>query len=262
MLGRAGSAAALLLACTTLVAAQVRDFKPVTDEVLLDPDPADWLMLNRTFDQQRFSPLAQIDKSNVGQLRMAWSRGLPAGTQESVPIVYRGIMYLYAPGASIQAVDATTGDLIWDYVREYPQGVRAQAARNKSLGIYEDMIFFAAPDGVLLALDAKTGRLRWETKVDGGGQTAGGILVADGKVITNRTCIFPNNVRSNCFIAAHDAKTGKEVWRFHTTAAAGEPGGDTWADMPTEKRAASPWGLPGSYDPKRKLTYWGVANPD
>jgi alcohol dehydrogenase (cytochrome c) len=254
--------AALLCASASVALAQVANFKPVTDAVLANPDPGDWLMLNRTFDQQRFSPLTQINKGNVGQLRMAWSRGLPAGTQESVPIVHNGVMYLFAPGAAIQAVDATNGDLIWEYVREYPQGVNPRAARNKSLGIYEDMIFFAAPDGVLLALDAATGKLRWETKVDDGGQTAGGILVADGKVITNRTCIFPNNVRSNCFIAAHDAKTGKEVWRFHTTAATGEPGGDTWADMPSEKRAASPWGLPGSYDPKRKLLYWGVANPD
>src|SRR5215468_1218624 len=255
-------AAAVLCALATHAAAQLPEFRPVTDAVLANPDPADWLMINRTFDQQRFSPLDQINKGNVGQLRMAWSRGLPAGTQESTPIVYRGVMYLYAPGASIQAVDATNGDLLWEYQREYPQSVRPQAARNKNLGIYEDMIFFAAPDGVLLALDAKTGKVRWETKVDEGGQTAGGILVADGKVLTNRTCIFPANVRTNCFIAAHDAKTGKEVWRFHTTAAAGEPGGDTWADMPTEQRAASPWGLPGSYDPKRKLTYWGVANPD
>jgi alcohol dehydrogenase (cytochrome c) len=217
-------------------------------------------MLNRTFDQQRFSPLNQINKSNVGQLRMAWSRGLPPGTQESVPIVYGGVMYLYAPGATIQAVNATNGDLIWEYARDYPRTVNPQAARNKNLGIYGDMIYFAAPDGFLLALDAKTGKLRWETKVDEGGQTAGGILVADGKVLTNRTCI--QDVRSKCFIAAHDAMTGKEIWRFHTTAAAGEPGGDTWADMPTEQRAASPWGLPGSYDPKRKITYWGVANPD
>src|SRR6266851_9048749 len=170
------------------IAAQLTDFRPVTDAILANPDPADWLMISRTFDQQRYSPLDQINKGNVGQLRMAWSRGLPAGTQESVPIVYRGIMYLFAPGASIQAVDAINGDLIWEYQREYPQGVNPRAARNKSLGIYEDMIFFAAPDGYLLALDATTGKLRWETKVDEGGQTAGGILVADGKVITNRTC--------------------------------------------------------------------------
>src|SRR5262245_47915867 len=260
MLKRTICAAALLTAGATLGFAQVRDFRPVTDEVLANPDPADWLMLNRTFDQQRYSPLKEISKSNVGQLRMAWSRGLGIGTQESVPIVYRGVMYLYAPGAAIQAVNATNGELIWEYAREYPQNVNPRAARNKSLGIYEDMIYFAAPDGVLLALDAQTGKLRWETKADNGGQTAGGILVADGKVITNRTCQMGK--RENCFIAAHDAKTGKEAWRFYVTAAPGEPGGDTWADMPAEQRAAGPWGLPGSYDPKRKVLYWGVANPN
>src|SRR5438309_763898 len=256
---RAWSCIAAGVFATTAVA-QIADFRPVTDAVLADPDPADWLMISRTFDQQRYSPLDQIDKGNVGQLRMAWSRGLPNGTQESTPIVYRGIMYLNAPGASIQAVAATNGDLIWEYQREYPRTVTPAAARAKSLGIYEDMIYFAAPDGFLLALDAKTGKLRWETKVDNGGQTAGGLLVAEGKVISNRTC--EQSQRENCFIAAHDARTGKEVWRFYTTAAPGEPGGDTWADMPVQERAASPWGLPGSYDPKRKVLYWGVANPN
>jgi alcohol dehydrogenase (cytochrome c) len=251
---------AAAFAFTPAAQAQNGTFKPVTEDILANPDPGDWLHLNRTLDQQRFSPLQQINKSNVKQLRMAWARGLPEGTQESVPIVYQGVMYLYAPGASVQAVDATTGDLIWEYVRDYPKDVKAQAGRNKSLGIFEDMIYFAAPDGMLVGLDAKTGKERWATKVDDGGQTAGGILVADGKVMTNRTCI--QGTRPQCFIAAHDAKTGKEVWRFHTTAGEDEPGGDTWGKLPTERRAASPWGLPGSYDPKRKTTYWGIANPD
>ena len=250
----------VLATAAAQVAAQFADFRPVTDAILADPDPADWLMISRTFDQQRYSPLNQIDKSNVGRLRMVWARGLPNGTQESTPIVYRGVMYLNAPGASIQAVDATNGDLIWEYQRDYPKTVTPAAARAKSLGIYEDMIYFAAPDGFLLALDARTGKLRWETKVDDGGHTAGGILVADGKVITNRTCGQGN--RENCFIAAHDARTGKEIWKFYTTAAPGEPGGDTWADMPVNERAAGPWGLPGSYDPKRRILYWGIANPN
>jgi alcohol dehydrogenase (cytochrome c) len=243
-----------------LLFSQVPQFIPVTESVLTNPDPADWLMINRTFDQHRFSPLNQINKNNVGQLRMAWTRGLPAGTQETTPTVYRGIIYMYVPGASVQAIDGTNGDLIWEYQRDYPKSVNPQAARNKNVGIYEDMIYFAAPDGVLIALDAKTGAVRWETKVDHGGQTAGGMLVADGKVITSRTCEMAK--RENCFIAAHDAKTGKEVWKFYVTAAPGEPGGDTWADMPVDQRAAGPWGLPGSYDPKRKLIYWGVANPN
>lgn len=241
------------------VLAQTGAFVPVTQAMQANPDPADWLHISRTYDQQRFSPLSQINKGNVDRLRMAWSRGLPEGTQESTPIVYRGVMYVMAPGASIQALDATNGDLIWEYQRDYPPGVRRPAARSKNLGIYEDMIYFGAPDGFLLALDAQTGKLRWETKVDDGQITSGGLLVADGKVISNRTC--QRAKREFCFIAAHDAGTGKEVWKFYVTAAPGEPGGDSWGDLSVDQRAAGPWGLPGSYDPVRKVVYWGVANP-
>ena len=247
-------------AATSVAVAQSGAFVPVTDAKLAHPDPADWLHISRTYDQQRFSPLTQINKGNVAQLRMVWSRGLPVGVQESTPIVYRGVMYVMAPGASVQALDATNGDLIWEYKRNYAPGVPAVAARSKSLGIYEDMIYFGAPDGFLLALDAHTGKLRWETKVDNGQITAGGLLVADGKVISNRTC--DQGKREFCFIAAHDARTGKEVWKFYVTAAPGDPGGETWGDVPAAQRAAGPWGLPGSYDPGRRIVYWGVANPN
>ena len=101
------------LMCVPNSGALAQDFVPVTDAMLNNPDPSDWLMVSRTYDEQRFSPLNQINKSNVSQLRMAWARGLPGGTQESTPLVYRGVMYLFAPGATIQAVDATNGDLIW-----------------------------------------------------------------------------------------------------------------------------------------------------
>ena len=256
-----GVGALLALAATPpSVAAQTVSAPPVTDAVLASPDPGDWLHISRTYDQHRFSPLSQINKGNVGRLRMAWSRGLPAGVQESTPIVSRGVMYVMAPGATIQALNATTGDLIWEYRRSYAAGVPVVAARSKNRGIYEDMIYFGAPDGYLLALDAKTGALRWETKVDNGQITAGGLLVADGKVISNRTC--DQGKREFCFIAAHDARTGKEAWRFYVTAAPGEPGGDTWGDLAVDVRAAGPWGLPGSYDPVRKIVYWGVANPN
>jgi len=240
--------------------ASAQSFVPVTDAMLNNPAPADWLMVSRTYDQQRFSPLNQIDKTNVSQLRMAWARSLPSGTQESTPIVYRGVMYLFAPGATIQAVDATNGDLLWEYARKYPEGVRGTAAREKSLAIYEDMIYFAAPDGFLVAIDAQTGKQRWESKLDNGGQQAGGLLLADGKVISNRTC--QQGKRENCFIAANDAKTGRLVWKFFTTAAPGELGGDTWGNVPVEARAAGPWGQVGSYDPQRKVLYWSVANPN
>jgi alcohol dehydrogenase (cytochrome c) len=253
-----------LAACAGVVVpvllAQAPPFVPVTTDTLANPDPGDWLHISRTYNQHRFSPLTQITRRNVAQLRMAWSRGLPAGTQESTPLVYRGVMYVIAPGASIQALDATNGDLVWEYRRNYPATAAPASARSKNLGIFGDMIYFGAPDGYLIALDARTGTLRWETKVDDGQITAGGLLVADGKVISNRTC--QQGKREFCFIAAHDGNTGKEVWRFYVTAASGQPGGDTWGEIPDDQRAAGPWGLPGSYDPARKIVYWGVANPN
>ncbi|PYR71116.1 MAG: hypothetical protein DMF88_00685 [Acidobacteria bacterium] len=229
------SAIGALCAMPMRGAAQNEGFVPVTDATLAHPDPSDWLHISRTYDEHRFSPLKQITKGNVAQLLMVWSRGLPVGTQESTPIVYPGVMYVIAPGARVQALDATSGDLLWEYRRDYPAGY-------------------------LVAIDAQTGKQRWQTKVDNGQMTAGGLLVADGKVISNRTC--DQGKREFCFIAAHDAKTGKEVWKFYVTAAPGEPGGDTWGKLPVEQRAAGPCGLPGSYDPVRKIVYWGVANPN
>ncbi|HKN08092.1 MAG TPA: PQQ-binding-like beta-propeller repeat protein, partial [Pseudomonadota bacterium] len=162
--------AVLLSALTTLASAQTADFRPVTDQMLANPSPSDWLMINRTYDEQRFSPLDQINRENVRQLQLAWARGMAAGTNETIPIVYQGVMYAVSPGAGVLALDATNGDLIWEYSRDYPKEMTdfigaPTAAREKGLAIYEDMIFFEAPDGFLVALDARTGKPRWERKV-------------------------------------------------------------------------------------------------
>ena len=244
--------------------AQVNDFAPVTREMLLNPSPDDWLMFSRTYDAQRFSPLDQVSRQNVGQLRMVWARGMPPGTQETIPIVYRGVIYVVAPGSVVQALDATSGDLIWEYQRKMPDDLKEfidLAPRTKSLAIYEDLIFYTAHDGYLVALDARTGEVRWETRAHNYKTVTmhtSAPIVVEGKVLTGRSC---RESRSGCFVAAHDAQTGKELWKFYTTAAPGEPGGDSWGNVPVEKRLASPWGLPGSYDPVRKLIYWGIANP-
>src|SRR6202521_6141775 len=118
---RSACAVAVLLgAFTTIACAQTRDFTPVTREMLANPSPNDWLMLNRTYDEQRFSPLDQINRGNVGQLRMAWTRGLAVGTTETTPIVAQGVMYVVSPGAGVLAINATNGDQIWEYWREIP----------------------------------------------------------------------------------------------------------------------------------------------
>lgn len=262
---RAKTLTALILAAgfTCVGGALAEPFVPVTTSMLEDPSPADWLMIGRTYDEQRFSPLNQVDKRNVGDLRMAWTRGLPAGAESTIPIVYDGVMYVVSPINSVIALDATTGDLVWEYERAPDPGIAPQLiaqTSSKSLAIFDDMIYYTSPDGYLVALDARDGSLRWQVesfvRYSGAANTSAPIVV-EGKVITARAC----RDQANCYVAANDAKTGEEVWKFFTAAAEGEPGGDTWGDVPTAKRVASLWGLPGSYDPGKGLIYWGTANP-
>lgn len=246
----------IILCIAVSAFAQVKSYVPVTQQMLENPSPDDWLMFSRTYDAQRFSPLKQINKSNVSQLRMAWVRGMGNGQTETIPIVHNGVMYVVNPGAIVQALDATNGDLLWEYQRKVPANVAGQG-RTKSLAIYQDVILYTAPDSAVVGLDARTGELRWEAKVDPRGNTSGPIVV-EGKVISSGACA---GNRAGCFISAHDALTGKEAWRFYTTPGPGEPGDETWAGAALDKRLASTWGLPGAYDPVRKLLYWGVANP-
>jgi len=244
------------LAYSVILSAQVQRYVSVTQQMLENPSPDDWLMFSRTYDAQRFSPLKQITKQNVGQLRMVWTRGIGAGQTETIPIVHNGVMYVVNPGAVVQALDATNGNVLWEYKRPVPANIAAQA-RTKSLAIYEDIIAYTAPDSFVVGLDARTGEQRWQTKVDSRGNTSGP-LIAEGKIISGGACA---GNRSNCYISAHDALTGKEVWRFYTTPAPGEPGDESWAGAAVDKRLASTWGLPGAYDPTRKMLYWGIANP-
>ena len=245
----------LVLVSAGWVWAQVQNVQPVTQQMLENPSPDDWLMFSRTYDAQRFSPLKQINKQNVGQLRTAWVRGLGPGQTETIPIVHDGVMYVVEPGAMVDALDATTGDLLWQYKRQVPAN-QASSARTKNLAIYQDLIFYTAPDAVV-GLDAHTGEPRWETKTDGRGNTSGP-LVVQGKVVSGGACA---GKRENCYILALDALTGKEAWRFYTTPAPGEPGDESWGGAALERRLASTWGLPGTYDVARKMMYWGVANP-
>src|SRR6478609_8515916 len=168
-----------LFALTTAAFGQqaVQNYKNVTPEMLKNPSPDDWLMYSRTYDAQRFSPLKQINRQNVGQLKVAWTAELGMGTVESIPLVYRGVMYVILPGAGVRAMDATTGATIWEYKRD-------GNARPKTLAIFDDLVFYTGPDSMLVALDARTGAVRWETKTAGG--STSGPIVVEGKVLTGR----------------------------------------------------------------------------
>ena len=247
-------------ALSTAAFAQVQNFKPVTEEMLKNPSPNDWLSFSRTQDAQRFSPLTQIDRGNVSKLGLAWVRGLGTGTTESIPIVHDGTMYIIVPGGMVQALNATNGDILWEYKRPNLAANVASQARSKTIAIFQDIVTYTAPDGFVVGLDARTGEKRWETYAGTAGQTSGPVI-ANGKVISGRACA---QTRESCFIVAHDALTGKELWKFYTVPGPGEPGYESWGNPSAavhEKNMASTWGLPGSYDPVRNLVYWGVANP-
>src|ERR1041384_5822994 len=146
------------LLAVVVVHGDEKSFVPVTDKMLQNPSPDDWLMYSRTYDAQRFSPLKQINKSNVIQLRQVFVKEFGSGVQESIPIVYRGVMYVQLPGAGIQALNAATGDLVWEY-----KGASG-ASRAKALSIYDDMVYYTGPQNTIVALDARTGAVRWEAK--------------------------------------------------------------------------------------------------
>jgi alcohol dehydrogenase (cytochrome c) len=251
------------LAVATVSLSQVRQISPVTTAMLQNPSPNDWLMYSRTYDAQRYSPLNQIRKQNVAQLKMAWSKDMATGTQESIPLVHDGVMFVMSTGAAgapagptVWALDATNGNLLWEYRR--PTGGVVNA---KAFAMYDDMVFYPASDGFIVALDMKTGAVRWETRaVNQGGRLSAGLIMAGDKIISGRTC--GNPPQQGCYIAAHDAKTGKELWKFFT--AAGEEdlaANRSWGGAPVATRAASTWGLTGSYDAVRNLVVFGVANP-
>ena len=141
-----------------------RPFIPVTDEMLQKPDPANWMMWRRTLDSQGFSPLNQINRSNVSQLKMTWSRGLgPGNVQEPTPLVYNGTMFIPNPADLVMAVDAKTGDLLWESKRALPQGVRG--GTNRNVAIWGTNIIDGSSDNQMYAIDARTGKLVWETPV-------------------------------------------------------------------------------------------------
>ena len=240
---------------------EIEDFEPVTTEMLLDPDPGDWLMFRRTYDGQGHSPLDQIDTDNVGDLRMAWSWAMADGVNQPTPLVYDGVMYLANPRNIIQALEADTGTLIWEYRRTLEGDLARGFNQLRNLAIWGDRIFVATKDAAMLALDARSGRPLWETQIADPAKryrNTSGPIVVDGLVINGiNGCI--RYYEDSCFITAHDAETGEERWRTYTIARPGEPGGDTWGDLPLMLRGGGDSWIPGSYDPDLQLVYWPVA---
>ncbi len=242
------------------------EFVPVTDAMLQRPAPGDWLMWRRTLDSWGYSPLDQVTRENVADLRMVWTRALASGRQEGTPLVYDGVMYMPQASDVIEAIDAVTGDLIWAHRRDLPDDVYeyvgGNARNNRNIAIYDRFIINTSDDDYVFGLDATTGEIAWETqifdyKVTPAGHSSGPII-ADGKVISGRSC-RPAGGPDSCVILAHDALTGAELWRRHTIPKPGEPGDETWGGVPWDERLHVGTWMPASYDPELRLIYQGTS---
>jgi alcohol dehydrogenase (cytochrome c) len=218
-------------------------------------------MARRNYQGWSYSPLNEITRDNVKDLKLAWVWAIrdQGGANQNMPIVHNGIMYVVNPGNVVQALDARTGDLIWE--NEVGPLTQIGMGSMRSFAIYEDKVILATTDARIVALDARNGKQVWNTVIADralGFSNTSGPIVARGKVIQGlQGCARYGPDR--CFISAYDAGTGKQLWKFYTIAHAGEAGGDSWGKLPDAFRKGGETWITGSYDPDLNLTYWGVA---
>ncbi len=239
--------------------------RPVTDQMLANPDPADWLLWRRTLNSWGFSPLNQITPANVARLKMIWTRGIGPGVQEGTPLVHDGVMYFPNPSDWVQAFDAATGEFKWEYRREHPRDLGRFIpfpSINRSLAIYGSTIIDTSADDFVYGLDADTGKLKWETRIvdyrEDPAQETAGPLIANGKIFSTRGC-EAKFTPDGCVITAHDAATGKELWRTRTIPHPGEPGYESWGNVPEgERRHVGAWMVP-SFDAELNRLYVGTS---
>ena len=253
--------AALPLPAAQPVQAQEAGAYPtVTRERLEEPGPGDWLMYRRTYNGWGYSPLDQITKANVAGLAPVWSlsTGLRPG-HESPPLINGRFMFLTAPRNNVIAVDARSGEILWRYARQLPDGLTHGHPTNRGAALYEDKVYLATVDAHVVALDAATGEVVWDQPVEDhrlGYYMTMAPLVVDGKVMVG---VSGGERGIRGFVAALDARSGAEAWKAYSIPTPDQPGGDSWPGDSWRTGGAPIW-LTGTYDPDLNLTYWGTGN--
>jgi alcohol dehydrogenase (cytochrome c) len=242
------------------VTGTVKNYTPVTDEMLRNQDPADWLMARRNYQGWSHSPLTQITPANAKELQLVWSWGMSEGQgNEPSPLVHNGVLYLVNIQNIVQALDARTGDLIWEN-HVGPNALIGQAAM-RNMAIYQDKVFVATTDARLVALDARTGAKIWDTTIadraKGYANTAGPMVMKG--VVVNGLVGCDRYGNDGCWISGYDAATGKQLWKFNTVRRGTEQGADTWGKLADNLRIGGETWIAGTYDPDLDITYWGVA---
>jgi alcohol dehydrogenase (cytochrome c) len=225
-------------------------------------EPQNWLTYNGNLQSTHFSRLTQITSENVANLSLKWVwQAQSLEKFEATPLVLDGVMYVTEPPNTVAAIDTRTGRPYWIYQYPMPETTYVCCGNvNRGLAILGNTLFLGTLDAHLVALDAATGRKKWDTKVaeytHGYGVTVAPLVVKD-KVI-----VGPAGGERGIagFLAAYDAQSGRELWKFNTTAHPGEPGNETWAGDSWKTGGGSVW-VTGSYDAETNLVYWGTGNP-
>jgi alcohol dehydrogenase (cytochrome c) len=233
-----------------------------------EQEPQNWLTYSGGYASNRYSMLTQINRNNVKNLQVKWvyhPTGPEDAKMENTPLVVDGILYA-GTMTEMVALDAGTSKQYWkvsrsfnrsDYVGQHVYSV------NKGIAIAGDTLFWpTAVDCLLVAIDIKTGRVKWEITIADWKQ--GYQLNVPPLVVKNMIILGPatNEMGANCWIAAYDINTGKEIWKFNTAPVnADDPAAKTWTGD-SWKHGGSPIWNGGSYDPETNLTFWGVGNPN
>jgi alcohol dehydrogenase (cytochrome c) len=261
----AACAAALVAAAAAPAGAQVT-FERIQRA---DQEPQNWLTYSGNLSGQRHSLLKQITPANVKDLELQWvfqTRGPaePVEKFEATPLVVDGIMYTVMAPNHVVALDAVTGRMFWLYSPRISQLARVCCGRvNRGLAMLGDTLFMGTIDGHLIAIDAKTGKPIWDKAV--AKPELGYSFTLAPLIVKDKVIVGPSGGEYGIrgFIAAFDAATGNEVWRFNTIPGPGEPGHETWTDAQKTawKTGGGPAWVTGSYDPALNLLYWGTGNP-
>lgn len=242
-----------------VVTGTVKNYTPVTDEMLTHPSENDWLMHRGNYQAWDFSRLKQINTANAGSLQLRWVYAMDeGGRQQFNPLVHDGTMFLSNNRTNtVQAVDAKTGELIWEN-RIGPVVDNLENA-TRTMALYGNLLFYGATSARVHALDAKTGKEVWNTVISTyKNDKVGGMTVIHGKLLVGLTRCDDQSVQDHCWIAAYDTQTGKQIWKTLTIADKGTPGGDSWGNLTNDQRAGADAWITGSYDPELNLTYWGT----
>jgi PQQ-dependent dehydrogenase (methanol/ethanol family) len=227
-----------------------------------DPQPGDWLTYNGNDSGNRYSPINEINTSNVASLKLKWVFPIQHFGLEVTPLAAGGALFVTGPN-QVFALDALTGAVLWSFSRPATAGMvgDAKLGTNRGVAILGDKVFFVTDNAHLLALDRARGKLLWDVAMgSGASQHYGGTMAP---LIVNNTIVAgvagaDHGIRG--FVAAYKPATGTLVWRHWTVPLRGEPGTETWKGTEPVMGGGSTW-LTGSYDSTSDTIYWATGNP-